>query len=976
MSVLVLAALALAGSTWWDNAANRGMPRGAAGQPIKWADVPRGGVNVVGLEQEVVTPEQRASGDNKVARTFRMIREAGFHLVRMDFPWEDLEVCSKADFRDHCRPGGKGQSTWTKYDYIVDQARANGLDMIVRLDRPPAWARKAALASPEVRRAEAAVGNVTGPPDRFGDYADFVAAVAHRYRGRLRFYQIWNEPNLPGEWNYRRQDSAEFVRLLKLAGAAIKGQDPDGVILFPALSPTDGADRTAVNDLEYLQGVYDAGGRDAFDIMSAQFYGLGQPPDEHRYVTPGSSLLRPIETRADVSRVVLLHEIMIRNGDAGKAVWISELGWNSAPPALHHQWGRSVTEEQKAQYLAGAMERARREWPWVGAMCVWMFRWGGEPPNPRDPTPYFQIVDFNFNPLPAYRVVEEYLHAPHTGPLAAGNPAATAVTGAGVMAVVGAATWLWPTLTEAAALAAGAVVLAARKGRAAGGRAMARTGAPALYRRRIGSSRIAIVCMAVGIAIFYRGSAQLPITLLGALIFILPALIRPDLALLAVVAALPLYLAPKGVWDKRFGLSRPEGYFLPLHEFVLLVAAAGSLRFAGAIRQGRAGFLSALRSIWPILPFLLAGSLGVVVAGRAGRATALREWRWLIVEPLIFYALVRLYGRSPAFRSRLLWTWLGTGVVVALIALLQVVGLDLSTLIKGQRCFSEAVVASGGVERATSVYCHPNNLGLALGRVWPVLAALALGTGASLGAFLHPYGIRRRLGQLRSEGALLPAALALVVLAGLGVSFSKGALLGAFAALVVLGVALRRRVLLWAAAAGALGVIAVGAASGIERLNPLGGSSGARLELWGSGLAMLRDHPWFGIGLDQFFRLRNHDAAGPYISAQAATTSERFASHPHNLMLDILLRVGLLGFVAFAALLVRFFRRANSVLSNGSCDERWIAAGLLAAMVAAIVHGLVDNFYFVADLAFVFWLQMALVDVMFTEPAKQKDEAG
>ncbi len=46
-------------------------------------------------------------------------------------------------------------------------------------------------------------------------------------------------------------------------------------------------------------------------------------------------------------------------------------------------------------------------------------------------------------------------------------------------------------------------------------------------------------------------------------------------------------------------------------------------------------------------------------------------------------------------------------------------------------------------------------------------------------------------------------------------------------------------------------------------------------------------------------------------------------------------------------------------------EERTLAAGLLAAMAAALVHGMVDNFYFVPDLAIVFWLQLALVDLLF-----------
>jgi hypothetical protein len=39
-----------------------------------------------------------------------------------------------------------------------------------------------------------------------------------------------------------------------------------------------------------------------------------------------------------------------------------------------------------------------------------------------------------------------------------------------------------------------------------------------------------------------------------------------------------------------------------------------------------------------------------------------------------------------------------------------------------------------------------------------------------------------------------------------------------------------------------------------------------------------------------------------------------------------------------------------------------LALGALAAMVAALAHGLVDNFYFVPDLAVAFWLLLALIE--------------
>lgn len=963
LGMLVLVLAIFAASIWWDNAENRGIAGRQPRSEIAWADVPRGGVNTYLLHAEVVTEAQRASGDNKVARTFQMIRAAGLHWVRVQFPWEDIEVCGKGDFVD-CRSGSKGASTWTKYDYIVEQARANDLELIVRLDRPPDWARKQAIASAEVQAALKAGYQVTGPPDRFEDYADFVGAIAQHYRDDLRFYQIWNEPNLPGEWNYRRQDPAEMVRLLRLAGTAIRTNDPDAVILFPALSQTDGADGVATNDLEYLQGIYDAGGRDTFDIMSAQLYGLGQPPEEHRYIRPvvhdnlADQLLRPIETRTDVGRIVLLHEVMVRNGDTKKAVWISEIGWNSAP--FEHPWGVSVSEQQKGQYLVGSMQRAQAEWPWVGAMCIWMFRWGGHEPDPRDPTPFFQLVDFDFQPLPAFQILADYLHASPAVPAAQPNSLASiapVLVAAGVAATMA---WSWP------------VLIAAMLALSTGGRRLARAGSRAAappvrmlisrLRRPVSTAQVALA-LVVGLVIFYRASAQVPITLLGAAIFLPAALLRPDLALLAIPMTVPLYLAPKGIWDARFGLSRPAGYFIPLHEFVLLATMLGAVVRLRPGRIDRAELRASLVGSWPILLFLATGTLGVLVADVA-RGPALREWRWRIVEPVLFYLLVRLYARTPVARQRLLWAWLLAGVAVALIGLLQLAGINLAPLISRQTCFSADVVVVGGVQRATSVYCHPNNLGLALGRVWPVLAAMAVAGLA---------GLRSRVAWRRPwrSPAIVATALCSIVLAGIAASFSKGAVMGAGAALVALGIVLHKRFLLALALAGVILIIMVALFTRIERLNPLGGSSGARIELWQSAAAMLREHPVFGVGLDQFYALRNQEGSR-YIAPEATVTSERFASHPHNLVLDIWLRMGLIGLIAFAALILQFCRRAWSMRH----EQRVLVAGLLAVLVAALVHGMVDNFYFVEDLAIVFWLHLALVDTLWVAAQRTPNAHG
>lgn len=956
MALLGCALLLFASSIWWDNAANRGIdPQPAT--TFAHADMPRGGVNTYNLHAEVVfNPDGSVIPDNKVKRTFEMIAAANLHWVRVQFPWEDIEVCGKNDFVDHCRAASSGGSTWLKYDYIVEQAERNGLELIVRLDTPPAWARQNYMNTPQVQAALAQGMLVTGPPDDVADYGDFVAAVAERYRGRLRYFQIWNEPNLLREWNYHQQDPAQFVELLRIAYERIKAIDPAAVILSPALSPTDG-EGDGANDLEYLQGMYDAGGAAYFDVLSAQFYGLGQPPTEHRYVTPGDSLLRPIDTKVDVGRVVLLREIMEHNGDHQTPVWISEMGWNSAPPDLPQPWGAPVSEELKAEYLVQAMERAEREWPWLGPMSIWMFRMGGLPPDPRDPTAYFQLVDFEFNPLPAYNRVRAYLadEAQTQLPPAQRNPVAAAAPAFSGLLVLVSSMWLFSAV---AALINASLDTLRRRGRRAQSRPAWLTG----WMQRDG---LVIGLMGLCLAIFYWGSYQLPITALGAALFSVLALLRPDLALVYVIVTFPLFVAPKGIWDERFGI-RPSGIRFPMHEFVLLVTLGGTLihnpRSAFNLRSvALRSITRQLRSYVPVWLFLIAGTLGVVVA--ASRGAALREWRWLIVEPLLFYILIRYWTRNERQRWRIIVAWLTTGAIIAAVGLIQLIGVDLAALLPQSICFSERVViAEGGVGRISSIYCHPNNLGLALGRIWPVSVALALG-------IVSERGVLRDVAQ--SRRAIPVIGCTLLSLLALAATLSKGALMGAFVALIVLGVLLRRHgnrlavLLLGLAAVSAAGVLLLGLVFGVERLNPLGGSSGARVELWTSALAMIRDHPLTGVGLDQFLHYRNAPEFGDrYINPAARGTSEQNAPHPHNLILDALVRMGPLGLIALAWLVARFFRRSLA-LSNRSDHAALLAIGLTAGMAAALTHGLVDSFYSWTDLAFSFWLMLGLIDTLY-----------
>jgi hypothetical protein len=70
-------------------------------------------------------------------------------------------------------------------------------------------------------------------------------------------------------------------------------------------------------------------------------------------------------------RVEYLRDVIVRNGDGGKQIWLLDFGWTSDEVHPAYAWHR-VTEEQKAQYIVDAYRWARQNWaPWIGVMSLW-----------------------------------------------------------------------------------------------------------------------------------------------------------------------------------------------------------------------------------------------------------------------------------------------------------------------------------------------------------------------------------------------------------------------------------------------------------------------------------------------------------------------------------------------------------------------------------------------------------------------------
>jgi len=358
--------------------------------PVQHADMAPYGVNTF-LQQEV-EPEKRELA-------MKMVAEGGFRWIRQEFTWEDIEIHGKDDFEDRRNPPSK--SAWGKYDHIVDLSEKYDVQIMARLSNPPAWTR-----------AEGNDAGAFAPPDNVKDFGDFVEAVAQRYKGRIHVYQLWNEPNIYPEWGAYPINAIEYVALLKEGYTRIKAVDPDAVVVMGALAATIELDRQrregispgGLSDVLFLQQVYDAGGADYFDVLAMQGYGLWSGPYDRRMQPRVLNFSRPLYIR----------DVMVRNGDAHKAIWLSEMAWNATPPdsGIPAVYG-SVSPEQQAAYAALAYERIQKEWAWLGVANYWFLKQATDQElQDGNPQYFFRLLEPDFSPMPVYEALKETNNQP------------------------------------------------------------------------------------------------------------------------------------------------------------------------------------------------------------------------------------------------------------------------------------------------------------------------------------------------------------------------------------------------------------------------------------------------------------------------------------------------------------------------------------------------------------------------------------
>jgi hypothetical protein len=239
--------------------------------------------------------------EEDLKKSLALMKEAGVSWVRMDFLWQDIEPKDE-------------EFVFEKYDRIVELAYQNGINILGLFDYNSGW--------------DAPSGKWNCPPKDNKLFADYAVHVIRRYKNKIKYWEVWNEPDSATYWSI--QDGLKsYCALLKEVYIAAKKEDPGCMILNGGFA----------NGISSVNKLYENGAKDYFDIMNI-----------HVFPYPyGKNAIKAATNYAKIT-----YKIMTKNGDSHKKIWITEIGCPGVKKGIKTQnwWmGKNPTEGEQAQWV-------------------------------------------------------------------------------------------------------------------------------------------------------------------------------------------------------------------------------------------------------------------------------------------------------------------------------------------------------------------------------------------------------------------------------------------------------------------------------------------------------------------------------------------------------------------------------------------------------------------------------------------------
>ena len=298
---------------------------------------------------------------------------------------------------------------WFFYEGVINEAHANGVNLMVSVVGAPEWTR--------------AAGGKHGPPDDYNQYAQFLTEMLQRFPGQIDAVEVWNEQNLDREWTATNGISPEdYVRFLQVAHDAIKAADPDVIVISGALSPTGDGDWVRwAHDFDYMDRALAAGMLNYADCVGAHHNGYNVPPnvrveDTGTLAEAATAVFRgPFDNQFSPSgranhlwtfkSTIDGYAERVKAYDPNMKLCVTEFGWASTEGYTEFPQGfefaQDNTLQEQADFIVQAFQQMHDSGDvWLAFLFNYDFgNKGGGPTD--DPVPY-SIVDTNGVPRAAF----------------------------------------------------------------------------------------------------------------------------------------------------------------------------------------------------------------------------------------------------------------------------------------------------------------------------------------------------------------------------------------------------------------------------------------------------------------------------------------------------------------------------------------------------------------------------------------------
>jgi hypothetical protein len=298
----------------------------------------------------------------------------GFNLMSAYVAWSAVEPTrGQYLFEQHDQWGRTRANDLTN---VVNAARANGLKVGLRLDAPPDWA-----------------GNAVYKLDP-ADVEDYVYHAVRHAAGTIGYVEVFNEMNLPIEWGTTPIDPAAYAQILAGAYRGAHRADPNALVVSAAPSQRTGGLGGTMEDVDWLNGLYDAGGAAYFDALGVHAYvGNQDPGSDPTTCTP--MCFRDID---------LYRAVMQQRGDGAKRGMITELGTleQTSIDLGPYAW-MELPSDTRADYLVQALHLASTQETWLIGATVFNLDYATNSSfAANSERPWFSLLNPDHSPRAAY----------------------------------------------------------------------------------------------------------------------------------------------------------------------------------------------------------------------------------------------------------------------------------------------------------------------------------------------------------------------------------------------------------------------------------------------------------------------------------------------------------------------------------------------------------------------------------------------